>query len=247
MQRFGEFLRSAFGYITTFYKIAKWSLIGFFLITFLMVLMLRWIDPPFSAFMVQKRISAWWNDQKGYKVNYRWVNWRRISRHAPLAVMASEDQKFPFHWGFDTESIAKAWLERVKGIRHRGASTITQQVAKNLFLWPGKNMFRKGVEAYFTALIELLWPKKRILEIYLNVAEFGRGVFGVRTASHRFFKKPPARLSRGECALLAAVLPNPIRMRVEKPSEYVIKHANWIYKEMDRLDRIQKKSYLSNL
>jgi len=157
----------------------------------------------------------------------------KISSHAPIAVVAAEDQKFPVHWGFDRESIEEAWIERANGIRVRGASTISQQVAntisqqvaKNLFLWPGRSLLRKGVEAYFTALIELLWPKRRIIEVYLNIAEFGNGVFGIAAAGKTFFKKPPIRLTRWECALLAAVLPSPKRFSAAKPSIYVLRRT----------------------
>jgi len=161
----------------------------------------------------------------------------KISLHAPIAVVAAEDQKFPEHWGFDRESIEEAWIERANGIRVRGASTISQQVAKNLYLWPGRSFLRKGVEAYFTVLIELLWPKHRIIEVYLNIAEFGNGVFGIAAAGKTFFKKPPIRLTRWECALLAAVLPNPKRFRAARPSNYVLRRTASILKEMDRLDR----------
>jgi len=137
----------------------------------------------------------------------------KISSHAPIAVVAAEDQKFPVHWGFDRESIEEAWIERANGIRVRGASTISQQVAKNLFLWPG------------------------IIEVYLNIAEFGNGVFGIAAAGKTFFKKPPIRLTRWECALLAAVLPSPKRFSAAKPSIYVLRRTAWIHKEMNRLDR----------
>jgi len=209
----------------------------FLVITILSVLSLRWISPPTTSFMLQSNFNTWLNDKKNFKIRYRWVDLNKISLHAPIAVVAAEDQKFPVHWGFDRESIEEAWIERANGIRVRGASTISQQVAKNLFLWPGRSLLRKGVEAYFTALIELLWPKRRIIEVYLNIAEFGNGVFGIATAGKSFFKKPPIRLTRWECALLAAVLPNPKRFRAAMPSIYVLRRTAWIYKEMDRLDR----------
>ena len=224
--------------------VLKRALIVFLLITILSVLSLRWISPPTTSFMLQHHFSAWLNDKKGFKMSYRFVELNKISLHAPIAVVAAEDQKFPVHWGFDLESIEEAWVERANGIRVRGASTISQQVAKNLFLWPGRSFLRKGVEAYFTVLIELLWPKRRIIEVYLNVAEFGNGVFGITAAGKTFFKKPPLRLTRWECALLAAVLPNPKRFRVNKPSSYVLRRTEWIYKEMDRLDRAK---YLHNM
>ena len=224
--------------------ILKWVLIVFLAITILSVLSLRWISPPTTSFMLQHNFSAWLKDKKNFKIQYRWIDLNKISIHAPIAVVAAEDQKFPVHWGFDRESIEEAWVERANGIRVRGASTISQQVAKNLFLWPGRSFVRKGVEAYFTVLIELLWPKSRIIEVYLNIAEFGNGVFGITAAGKTFFKKPPIRLTRWECALLAAVLPNPKRFRANKPSNYVLRRTEWIYKEMDRLDRAK---YLQNM
>ncbi len=214
------------------------------LTTILPVLLLRWMGPPTSSFMIQRSFSAWLNDRKGFKIRYKWVDIKEISPHALIAVIASEDQKFPYHWGFDSESIIEALYEKTKGIRVRGASTISQQVAKNLFLWPGKSLIRKGIEAYFTVLIELLWPKRRIIEVYLNIAEFGDGVFGIGAASKKFFRKPTIRLVRRECALLAAVLPNPLRLRVDRPSIYVRSRSTMILREMYRLEKLH---YLKNL
>ncbi|UCH22645.1 MAG: monofunctional biosynthetic peptidoglycan transglycosylase [Deltaproteobacteria bacterium] len=228
-------------------KYLKRTVAGVLLLTVIPILVLRWVEPPTSAFMLQKRFKAWWNKDNGFKIQYRWVNWERISPHAPLAVVAAEDQKFPIHWGFDREAITDAWQERVEGIRVRGASTISQQVAKNLFLWPAKSFIRKGIEAYFTVLIEILWPKQRILEVYLNIAEFGNGVFGVAAASRTFFEKSPRRLTREECALMAAVLPSPSRLHLDQPSSYVLRRSDWILEEMDRLDRISNQPYLYNL
>jgi len=216
----------------------------FLVITILPVLSLRWISPSTTSFMVQQKFNAWWNDKKDFKIRYRWVDLNKISSHAPIAVVAAEDQKLAMHGGFDRESIEEAWIERANGIRVRGASTISQQVAKNLFLWPGRSLLRKGVEAYFTALIEVLWPKRRIIEVYLNIAEFGNGVFGIAAAGKTFFKKPPIRLTRWECALLAAVLPSPKRFHAARPSSYVLSRTASIHKEMDRLDRAK---YLKNL
>lgn len=204
--------------------------------TVLPVVVLRWVPPPTTAFMLQKSVQATWNGLKDYKTHYRWTDWRNISPHAAQAVMAAEDQKFPVHWGFDPHSIAEAWQERQKGERIRGASTITQQVAKNLFLWPGKSFVRKGIEAYFTVLIETIWPKRRILEVYLNIAEFGRGVFGIAAASETFYKKSPDRLTRTQSALLAAALPNPRRLRIDRPSPYMRARAGWILNQMNQLN-----------
>jgi len=165
-------------------------------------------------------------------IRYRWVDDASISPQLKVAVIASEDQNFPAHYGFDLKSINDALVDRERGRRVRGASTITQQVAKNLFLWPQQSWLRKGLEAYFTVLIETLWPKQRILEVYLNVAEFGRGVFGVGAAADVYFRKSAARLNAYDAALLAAVLPSPKRMRVNAPSNYVRERQQWILGQM---------------
>ncbi len=228
----------------------KWIigiLIAAVIVTVSPVLALRWIDPPTSAFMLQYRLNALWDRHSTGAVAHRWEDWRRIPPHAALAVVAAEDQKFPHHWGFDRQSIAEAWDQRRKGVRYRGASTITQQVAKNLFLWNGRNFVRKGIEAYFSVLIELMWSKQRILEVYLNIAEFGKGVYGIGAASRRYFHKPPRRLRRYECALLAAVLPSPRRMRLDRPSDYMVQRAVSILDEMNRLERNQSQPYLHKL
>jgi monofunctional glycosyltransferase len=195
------------------------------------VLLLRWVDPPTSAFMVRERLLAP-DDLKGPAVRQRWVDWQQISSQAKVAVIAAEDQNFPEHNGFDFKSINDALEERERGRRVRGASTISQQVAKNLFLWPGQSWVRKGLEAWFTVLIETLWPKQRILEVYLNVAEFGRGVYGVGAAADVYFRKSAARINASEAALLAAVLPSPKRMRVNAPSRYVRSRQQWILGQM---------------
>ena len=201
----------------------------------LMVLPFRWLPVPLTSFMLQDRVAALSSDDDGYRFAHDWVPWRDISPHAAVAVIAAEDQKFPDHWGFDFESIDKAVSDAKRGRRLRGASTVSQQVAKNLYLWPGQSWVRKGLEAWFTLLIEALWPKQRILEVYLNSAEFGRGTWGVEAASRRYFRKPAARLTRGEAALLAAVLPAPKRLRVEAPSAYLRQRQAWIQGQMAAL------------
>ena len=228
----------------------KWFvgiIIALVLVTVSPVCVLRWINPPTSAFMLQHQVKSLWKTWSLGTVAHRWEDFRRISPYASLAVVAAEDQKFPHHWGFDRQSIAEAWQQRQKGVRYRGASTITQQVAKNLFLWSGKSFVRKGIEAYFAVLIELLWSKQRILEVYLNIAEFGDGVYGIGAASRRYFHKTPRRLRRYECALLAAVLPNPKRMRLDRPSDYMVYRAEWILQEMNRLEQRTPRPYLHRL
>ena len=199
------------------------------------VALLRWINPPYSAFMAQTQFAAWAKHDRTYVFRHRWVDLNQISPNLPLAVVASEDQKFPEHWGFDVEAIEKAYEMNQHSHRVHGASTISQQVAKNLFLWSGRSYFRKGLEAYFTLLIEACWPKRRILEIYLNIAEFGYGVYGAEAAAQRFFHVPAAKLSRSDAAVLAAVLPNPERLIAAAPSAYVQQRRDWILGQMQAL------------
>jgi len=190
------------------------------------VLAFRWLPVPTTAFMIL-------DTEPG--PSHHWVPWSEISENAALAVIAAEDQKFPLHDGFDFEAIDKALVEAGHGRRQRGASTISQQVSKNLFLWPGKSWLRKGLEVWFTIWIESLWPKRRILEVYLNSIEFGRGVWGIEAASRHYFGKPATRLTRAEAALLAAVLPNPKRLRVANPSTFVRGRQAWILDQMRML------------
>ena len=197
----------------------------------IVLLLLRWLPPPTTAFMLQAP-----KDRSG--IRYQWVPWHRISPHLPIAVVAAEDQKFPDHNGFDFESIEKAIKENKHRRRPRGASTITQQVAKNLFLWSGRSYIRKGLEAYLTVMIELAWPKQRILEVYLNIAEFGHGVYGAEAAGQAFFSKSASRLHKDDAALLAAVLPNPRQLKADRPSEYVYQRTFEIRQQMDQLGGI---------
>jgi len=204
-------------------------------LTVVPVLLLRWMTPLTSTFMLEARIEALRAGDKGYHTDYRWVSLERISPQAAIAVIASEDQTFPINYGFDLKSIRSAVRAAQRGRRLRGASTISQQVAKNLFLWPGRSMARKAVEAYFTVLLEVLWPKERILEVYLNVAEFGRGIYGVEAAARHFYHEPASRLTASQSALLAAVLPNPVHWHVERPSRFVAWKQQWILAQMRNL------------
>ncbi len=199
------------------------------------VLLLRWVEPWTSAFMIGTRKDALLARDFHYANDYRWVDLEQVSPHAAIAMIAAEDQQFPFHAGFDFKSIREAIRHNARSVRVRGASTISQQVAKNLFLWRGRSYLRKGLEAWFTVLIETLWPKERILEVYLNIAELGRGIYGVEAASQRYFRKPAARLTRTQAATLAAVLPNPVRFRVEAPSRYVLARRSRILGQMRAL------------
>lgn len=215
----------------------------FFVFTFLWVLLLKWINPPFTHTM----FSRSWTSQEG-KVYQDWVSYEEISDHLKVAVVASEDQRFPRHSGFDWASIKLAIEEnkirRKQGLRPRGASTISQQVAKNVFLWQGGGYFRKGLEAYFTVLIEWIWGKERILEVYLNVAEMGPQTFGVQASAVRYFKKNAKNLTASECATLAAVLPNPNVFLVQYPSPYVLKRRGQILYQMKLMGGIH---YLKDL
>jgi monofunctional biosynthetic peptidoglycan transglycosylase len=202
------------------------------LLSVLIVLPLRWINPPTTAFMLQ--------DESGIRpLQHEWVDWADIGDAIPIAMVASEDQKFAGHRGFDVESIRDSVVEYAEGQSLRGASTITQQVAKNLYLWSGRSFLRKGIEAYFTALLEAMLPKRRILEIYLNIAEFGPGVYGAGAASRSYFDKAPSALEDAEAALLATALPNPKQLHVERPSPYMRERQSWIVKSMQRLRREQ--------
>ncbi|HKD53617.1 MAG TPA: monofunctional biosynthetic peptidoglycan transglycosylase [Steroidobacteraceae bacterium] len=208
------------------------ALLAWFVLTTTSVLLLRWVHPLASAFMVEAQVAAWRAQNHAYHTDFQWVSLEQISPHAALAVIASEDQQFPYHAGFDFNSIREAVRASEHGKRLRGASTISQQVAKNLFLWNGHSFLRKGLEAYFTVLIEALWPKERILEMYLNVAQFGDGIYGVQAAGHRFWHKPALRLSSSEAAVLAAVLPNPHLMHADRPSRYVLQRRDEILGQM---------------
>ncbi len=218
-------------------SIFKWLLkfaIIFFIATVLIIFLMRWINPVTSSIMIQRQISNFINGDFEL-VKYHWVDYNNVSKYVPIAIVAAEDQNFPNHWGFDFKQIEKAIKQNKRGKRIRGASTITQQVAKNLFLWEGKSFIRKGIEAYFTILIELLWDKKRILEVHMNIAEFGKNIFGVGMASVAYFKQPPDKLTINQAALLAAVLPSPLRYSVTKPSGYVRGRQTWIIKQINSL------------
>ena len=185
--------------------------------------------------MAESQISAWAGGDRGYVFRRTWADLDRISPNLALAVVASEDQKFPEHWGFDVEAIEKAYALNQHSHRVHGASTISQQVAKNLYLWSGRSYLRKALEAGLTVLIEAFWPKRRILEIYLNIAEFGYGIFGAEAAAECFFHKSAAHLTRGDAAALAAVLPNPARYSAAAPPRYVQERRDWILGQMQAL------------
>ncbi len=200
------------------------------------VITLRWINPSFSSFTLSEDWKSL--DRERYSLREYWVSYDELPGHLKWAVIASEDQRFLEHFGLDWSAIEKALDERRKGERLRGASTITQQVAKNLYLWPGQSWFRKTVEAGIAILIEVFWTKDRILEVYLNIAEFGPGLYGAGKASSELFGKEPSELSPSESARMAAVLPNPKRMRVEPPSPYTEERSRWILQQMTQITGI---------
>ncbi|MEO9699922.1 monofunctional biosynthetic peptidoglycan transglycosylase [Marinobacter alexandrii] len=207
-----------------------WLLAGALLLLMAVIILLRFVNPPTSSFMLGHRLSL--PDQALYQL---WVPLSEISPWMPLAVVASEDQRFPEHWGVDFAAIRTALAEYEAGEGLRGASTITQQTAKNLFLWNGRSFVRKALEAGLALGIEGLWPKKRIMEVYLNIAEFGPGVYGVEAASRRYFGVSASQLSSIQSARLAAVLPNPKSLSAIAPSAYVWERVSWIRGQMAQL------------
>ncbi|GGA85790.1 monofunctional biosynthetic peptidoglycan transglycosylase [Arenimonas soli] len=199
----------------------------------LQVAPLRWLDPPTSMFMLIRQVEGL--GEPGFTLRQEWRDAGAIASCLPISVVAAEDQTFPQHAGFDLRAIEKALDSNAEGGRVRGASTISQQVAKNLYLWGGGGYLRKGIEAVYTVLIEAFWSKQRILEVYVNIAEFGDGIYGAEAAAQAFFGKPASALSSSECALLAAVLPNPKRYSAARPGPYVQRRAAWIQRQVRQL------------
>jgi monofunctional biosynthetic peptidoglycan transglycosylase len=206
-----------------------------FLLSVVWVLVYRWLPPPATLHMITRRADAGKDNKPDKTISYRFVPLEEISPQMPLAVIAAEDQLFMTHNGFDFKAIQGAFTKNLESKRLAGGSTISQQVAKNVFLWHGRSYLRKAVEAYFTFLIELLWGKSRIMEVYLNIAEMGDRVFGIEAAAQYYFRKPAAGLSTQQAALVAAVLPNPVRFSVRQPTSYILKKRRWIMKNMRQL------------
>ena len=201
----------------------------------LQVLALCFIDPPFTAFMAARQFEAWAAGDRDFRVAYDWRDLEAIAPSLPVSLVAAEDQNFANHGGFDFQAIEKARANNARGRKVRGASTISQQLAKNLFLWSGRSWVRKGIEAWYTVLIEALWPKTRIIEVYANVAEFGDGIYGAQAAARSFWRKDAARLTSTESARLAAVLPNPKHYSAARPGPYVQRRARWIERNVRRI------------
>ena len=221
------------------YRAALWFAAG----SIVLVLVFRWVPPPGTALIVERKIESW-IDGEPIDLQRDWEPWERISDDLKVAVIAGEDQKFASHWGFDFTAIQAALAHNERGGTIRGASTLSQQVAKNQFLWSGRSWLRKGLEVWFTGLIELLWSKERILEVYLNSAEWDEGVFGAQAAARHHFGVDASRLTRQQASLLAAVLPNPRNWSASRPSTYVARRAGWIRQQMSQLGG---DSYLGQL
>lgn len=220
-------------------KILRWSIGLFFASSLLAVIVYKWVPVPVTPLML---IRCCQQMSKGEKIRlkFHWVKLdEEITPELALAVVASEDQKFLSHNGFDLDAISLAWEERVEGKRKRGASTISQQTAKNVFLWPGGGWFRKGLEAYFTILIELIWDKHRIMEVYLNVIEMGDGIYGADALAWQHFGRSADRLTRANCALVAATLPNPLKYSSKNPSKYMLRRQTQIMQQMKNLGSIK--------
>jgi monofunctional biosynthetic peptidoglycan transglycosylase len=204
-------------------------------LSILLVLLFRFVNPPISGVMLERLVEARAAGDTDFHLRRRWCRFGDFGAYLPVAVIASEDQRFIEHFGFDTVEMAKAIEDAEDGERMRGASTISQQVAKNLFLWSGRSWVRKGLEAYFTLLIEVAWPKRRILETYLNIAETGDGMFGFCDACVARFGKSCAEIGPYNLALLVATLPNPRKWRADKATPYLHRRATWIVRQMEQL------------
>ena len=220
-------------------SIAKKVLIGLMLFSVFLILLMRWVNPWGSMLMVERKIANWNINQQRI-----WKDWDQISDNIKIAVIAAEDQQFANHWGFDFKAINRALNYNKNNRKIRGASTITQQVAKNIFLWSSRNWIRKGVESWFTVWIELIWSKQRTLEIYLNSVEWGEGIFGIEVASRHYFGVSAKQLTKEQASLLAAILPNPRKWSPVNPNIFTQKKAKWILGQMENLDT---KKYLKKL
>lgn len=221
--------------LTRLRHLVWYGLSVFLLISVGICLLLRWMPAPTSAFMIYRHTEDLVDEQTFKAIKYQWISADKISPHAFAAVIAAEDQRFFEHFGFDWRAIVNALKNYRNGGSLRGASTLTQQVAKNLFLSPSKNFFRKGLEAWFTILIEMLWSKERILEMYLNIAEFGEHIFGIEAASRQYFGISAKNITPQQAALLAATLPNPVLLKAKQPSSYLLKRQRWILRQMQNL------------
>lgn len=217
--------------------------LGFVVLSVALVLLFRFVPPPGSMVMVERKVQSWINSEP-IDIQRQWRSWENLSSNAKLAVISAEDQRFPQHRGFDFVEMRRAWEASRDGERLRGASTLSQQTAKNVFLWSGRSWVRKGLEAWFTLLIETLWGKQRILEVYLNVAEWDAGVFGLEAAANHYFGASGSALTERQASLLAAILPNPRNRSASRPDAQVERRSQWIRQQMRNLGGT---SYLERL
>ena len=215
----------------------RWLVILFFASSIGAVVLYRWLPVYVTPLMLIRCVQQMGHGEK-IRLRHHWVPLEEISPSMPVAVMASEDQLFMEHHGFDFNAIEQAWEEHQRGKRQRGGSTISQQTAKNVFLWPSHSWLRKGLETYFTALIELCWSKQRIMEVYLNSIEMGDGIYGAEAVAQWHFRCTAAQLTRQQCALIAATLPNPLRFSSQSPSAYVLRRQTWILRQMKHVNTI---------
>ena len=218
----------------------KWFVIIYFASSIFFVILYKFVNPPVTPLMVIRVAQQSWNGQT-VRLKKAWVPLNNMSPSLPLAVVASEDNLFTEHAGFDFESIEKArdFNAKKQGKKVRGASTISQQTAKNVFLWPKRSWLRKGLEVYFTVLIEVVWGKRRIMEVYLNVIETGKGLYGVEQASRTYFGRSCSKITRGEAALIAAILPNPLKWNPASPTPYLLGRQQWILWNMNNIGRVE--------
>ncbi|SMD42937.1 monofunctional biosynthetic peptidoglycan transglycosylase [Aquiflexum balticum DSM 16537] len=217
------------------FKIILW----FFILSIGFTVLYRFLPVPITPLMVIRLWEQAFDEKKEMRLYKDWVSISKISKNVPQAVIAAEDQKFLDHNGFDLAAMKTAWENNQKGKRVKGGSTISQQTAKNVFLSPARNLIRKGLEAYFTFLMELIWSKERIMEVYLNVIEMGEGIYGIEAAAQTYFNKPAAKLSKREAALIAAVLPNPRRWSPARPTAYISGRQAWILRQMNNLEQVE--------
>ena len=218
------------------------AILLFVLLSVLLVLPFRWLNPPITMVMADR----WLHAEHDFELRKQWLRLEEIPAHVALAVVASEDQRFPLHSGIDLTAIQQALKERERRGGLRGASTISQQVAKNMYLWTGRSWLRKGLEVWFTLLIELSWGKQRILEVYLNIAEWGEGVFGIEAASQYYFSRSAAKLTPMQAALLASTLPSPLRYNPAAPADHLRKRAEWNLQQQRRLGGVNWLAPLKN-
>lgn len=211
-------------------------------ISLLMVIPFRWLNPPVTMVIADR----WLASKDEFYLHQDWLAWDKLPKQAALAVVTSEDQRFPLHSGFDVDAIVKAVREANRNGQLRGASTISQQVAKNMYLWTGRSWLRKGLEVWFTLLIELTWGKQRILEVYMNIAEWGDGVFGIEAASRYHFGQPASQLTPMQSALLASTLPSPLKYDPARPAQHLVDRARWNLEQQGKLGGVQWLSPLQN-